>query len=253
MYVDLKDARILIVDDEWANIDVLESFLLFKGYSNIRTTIYSREAISIIQEFKPDLILLDLMMPHVSGFEVMKQIKDEGLMQELMPIMILTAEDSLEIKKRALSDGARDFLAKPFDLMDVDLRIRNMLLNIYLLSQLKDQNKLLEEKVNDRTEKLQDSNQKLELAKKLLEEKIGAIQEQNKILKEIAWIQSHVVRAPLARMMSAISLFELDDHSKIDHKEISKLVLDSANELDDIVREIILKSKNAHLFDDLNS
>jgi DNA-binding response OmpR family regulator len=253
MNVDLKDARILIVDDEWANIDVLESFLLFKGYSNIRTTIYSREAISIIQEFKPDLILLDLMMPHVSGFEVMKQIKDEGLMQELMPIMILTAEDSLEIKKRALSDGARDFLAKPFDLMDVDLRIRNMLLNIYLLSQLKDQNKLLEEKVNDRTEKLQDSNQKLELAKKLLEEKIGAIQEQNKILKEIAWIQSHVVRAPLARMMSAISLFELDDHSKIDHKEISKLVLDSANELDDIVREIILKSKNAHLFDDLNS
>jgi DNA-binding response OmpR family regulator len=253
MNVDLKDARILIVDDEWANIDVLESFLLFKGYSNIRTTVYSREAISIIQEFKPDLILLDLMMPHVSGFEVMKQIKDEGLMQELMPIMILTAEDSLEIKKRALSDGARDFLAKPFDLMDVDLRIRNMLLNIYLLSQLKDQNKLLEEKVNDRTEKLQDSNQALELAKKLLEEKIGAIQEQNKILKEIAWIQSHVVRAPLARMMSAISLFELDDHSNIDHKEISKLVLDSANELDDIVREIILKSKNAHLFDDLNS
>jgi light-regulated signal transduction histidine kinase (bacteriophytochrome) len=92
----------------------------------------------------------------------------------------------------------------------------------------------------------------LELAKKLLEEKMIAIQDQNKTLKEIAWIQSHVVRAPLVRMMSAISLFEIEGPTKIDHIEISKLILDAANELDDIVREITLKSKNAHLFEDLN-
>jgi response regulator RpfG family c-di-GMP phosphodiesterase len=192
------------------------------------------------------------MMPHVSGFEVLKQLQDEGLMNELMPIMILTADDSVESKKKALAGGARDFLSKPFDLTDVDLRIRNMLLNIYLMLQLKGQNKELEEKINDRTEKLQHSNSELELAKKLLEEKIAAIQEQNKTLKEISWIQSHVVRAPLVRMMSAASLFELDGPTKIDHIEISKMILDAANELDVIVREISVKSKNAHLFEDLN-
>jgi DNA-binding response OmpR family regulator len=252
MNADLNDARILIVDDQWSNIDVLENFLLLKGYSNIRTTVYSREVISIVQDFKPDLILLDLMMPYVSGFEVLKQIQDEGLMSELMPIMILTADDTVESKKKALSGGARDFLAKPFDLTDVDLRIRNMLLNIYLMMQLKDQNRELEEKISDRTEKLQHSNRELELAKKLLEEKIIAIQEQNKTFKEISWIQSHVVRAPLVRMMSAASLFELDGPTKIDHIEISKLILDAANELDGIIREITVKSKNGHLFDDLN-
>jgi DNA-binding response OmpR family regulator len=253
MNIDLKETRILIIDDQWTNIDVLENFLLIKGYTNIRTTVYSREAISIVQEFKPDIILLDLMMPHVSGFEVMKQLQDEGLMNELMPIMVLTADDSVETKKRALTEGAKDFLSKPFDLTDVDLRIRNMLLNVYLLSQLKDQNKLLEEKVNDRTEKLQHSYHELEEAKKLLEEKMIAIQDQNKTLKEISWIQSHVVRAPLVRMMSAASLFELEGPSKINHLEISKLILDAANELDVIVREITLKSKNAHLFEDLDS
>ncbi len=142
MNVDLRGARILIADDEWANINVLESSLLMKDYSNIRTTIYSREVISIVHE--------------------------------------------------------------------------------------------------------------LEQAKKLLEEKIAAVQEQNKTLKEIAWIQSHVVRAPLARMMSAISLFDLEDQFKIDYKEISTLILDSANELDNIVREITEKSNKAHLLEDLN-
>lgn len=253
MNIDLTNTRILIIDDQWTNIDVLENFLLIKGYTNIRTTIYAREAISIVQEFKPDIILLDLMMPHVSGFEVMQQLKDEGLMNEFMPIMVLTADDSIETKKRALTEGAKDFLSKPFDLTDVDLRIRNMLLNVFLLSQLKDQNTLLEEKVNLRTVELQESNRELEDAKKLLEEKIEAIQAQNSTLKEIAWIQSHVVRAPLARMMSAISLFELEDQTKISHKEISELILLSANELDEIVRDITQKSKNAHLFDDLNS
>jgi DNA-binding response OmpR family regulator len=252
MNVDLNDARILIVDDQWANIDVLENFLLIKGYTNIRTTVYSREVISIVQEFNPDIILLDLKMPHISGFELMKQMSDAGLMNELMPIMVITADVTVETKKKALSEGAKDFLTKPFDLTDVDLRIRNMLLNVFLLAQLKNQNKLLEEKVNDRTEKLQRSNHELELAKKQLEEKMVAIQEQNKTLKEIAWIQSHVVRAPLVRMMSAISLFDIDGPTTIEHTEISKLILDAANELDGIVREITIKSKNAHLFEDLN-
>lgn len=249
MKEDLINARILIVDDQWANVDVLESFLLFKGFSNIRTTVYSREAISIIQEFEPDIILLDLNMPNLSGFDIMQQMQTEGLLNDLMHIMVLTEDASNETKKKAIAFGARDILIKPFDLIDVDLSIRNMLLNVYLLSQLKNQNKDLEEKVNSRTEELQHSNHELGKAKKLLEEKIEALQIQYKTLKEIAWIQSHVVRAPLARMMSAISLYDLENCTKIDHTEITKIVIDSALELDDIVRDITLKTNSVHLFD----
>jgi len=129
-------------------------------------------------------------------------------------------------------------LTKPFDLTEVDLRIRNMLLNVYLMGRLKDQNVSLEEKVVERTEQLQHSLKELEAAKKQLEQKIAAIQEQNKALKDIAWIQSHVVRAPLARMMAAISLFEIGKAKNMDQTKINKIILDSANELDEIVKDI---------------
>lgn len=250
MKEDLKDARILIVDDQSANIDVLENLLLIKGYYNIKTTADSREAISIIQEFKPDLLLLDLMMPHISGFDIMMMLREMGLLNGFMPIMILTADVTTETKKRALSEGANDFLTKPFDLTEVDLRIRNMLMNVYLMRQLKHQNVLLEDKVNERTMELQHSLSELQLAKKMLEEKMLAIQTQNITLKEIAWIQSHVVRAPLARLMAAISIFDLENISNIDQKKVNQIILDSANELDGIVRDITHKSFNAHLFEE---
>lgn len=252
MKEDLKDAKILIVDDQSANIDVLENLLTIKGYYHIKTTTESRDAVSLLQEFNPDLLLLDLMMPHVSGFDIMKQLREMGLFNGLMPIMVLTADVTPETKKRALSEGANDFLTKPFDLTEVDLRIRNMLMNVFLMSQLTHQNIILEEKVNNRTKELQHSLAELERAKKMLEKKISAIQAQNITLREIAWIQSHVVRAPLARLMAAISIFDLENISNIDLKKVNQIILDSANELDGIVRDITHKSNNAHLFEDEN-
>jgi len=99
MKPDLFDARILIVDDQQANIDVLLNLLLIKGYTNIRTIVDSREAIDAVKEFKPDILLLDLMMPHVSGFDVMKELQAQGLTGGFMPIMVLTADATNETKR----------------------------------------------------------------------------------------------------------------------------------------------------------
>lgn len=233
MKEDLKDARILIVDDTLANIEVLENLLMMKGYTNVKSMSDSTQAINTIREFKPELILLDLMMPQVSGFDIMEIIKKEADLFTLTRILVLTADITPESKKKALSGGASDFLTKPFDLTEVDLRIRNLLYTVFLLSQLTNQNIILEEKVKERTQELEKNLESIEL--------------QNKALREISWIQSHVVRAPLARMMGAISLLEIKDNSGVSQEEIMEIVITSANEIDKTVREISAKSANANI------
>ena len=233
MKEDLKDARILIIDDTLANIEVLENLLMMKGYTNVKSLSDSTLALSTIKEYEPELILLDLMMPQVSGFDIMEELKKVPSAFPLMRILVLTADITPESKKKALSGGASDFLTKPFDLTEVDLRIRNLLYTVFLLSQLTNQNIILEEKVKERT---------LELEKNL-----AAIELQNKALREISWIQSHVVRAPLARMMGAISLLEIKDDAGVTQEEIMDIVITSANEIDKTVREISAKSAQANV------
>lgn len=233
MKEDLKDARILIVDDTLANIEVLENLLMMKGYTNVKSISDSTQALATIKAFEPELILLDLMMPQVSGFDIMEALKKEITPFTLMRILVLTADITPESKKKALSGGASDFLTKPFDLTEVDLRIRNLLYTVYLMTQLTNQNAILEERVKERT---------LELEKNM-----AAVELQNKALREISWIQSHVVRAPLARMMGAISLLEIKDDPSVSQEEIMEIVITSANEIDKTVREISAKSAQANI------
>lgn len=164
-----KKANILIVDDQEANIDVLEGFLEIQGYNNLKTTTDPRTVVELYKNFKPDLILLDLTMPYLTGFEVMDQLKN--LIQEntYLPILVLTADITNETKLKALSGGASDFLTKPFDLLEVGLRIKNLLLSSYLQQQLMNQNRILDEKVNDRTRELVEKNRELISAKEKAE------------------------------------------------------------------------------------
>lgn len=143
----LKKANILIVDDQEANIDVLEGLLEMQGYTNVISSTDPRQVVSLFSSFQPDLILLDLSMPYLSGFEVMDQLKLQLSPNTYLPILVLTADVTSEAKKRALSGGASDFVTKPFDLVEVGLRIRNLLYTSYLQQQLQNQNQLLEEKV----------------------------------------------------------------------------------------------------------
>lgn len=152
-----KDAKILIVDDEAANVQLLERLLQREGYTNTKTATDSREVLPIYGAWDPDLILLDLHMPHVDGFEVMEQLTlwaEEGT---YLPLLVLTADVNPAVKERALSAGAKDFLNKPFDRTEVMLRIKNLLETRCLHLELKKQNELLEEKVAERTEELDEA------------------------------------------------------------------------------------------------
>lgn len=158
---ELKNAKILIVDDQKANILVLENILHRQGFEKCRSLTDSRLVISTFQEWQPDLILLDLMMPNMSGLAVMEALKLIVPENEYFPILMLTADITAEAKQRALSEGAMDFLTKPYDFSEVILRVTNLLRTRGLHQQLQNQNVILEAKVQERTADLARANLEL--------------------------------------------------------------------------------------------
>lgn len=352
---DFFDAKILVVDDQEANVEVLRGLLEIKGYTNVYSTTDSREVLALVEALQPDLLLLDLMMPYMSGFEVMQALRQANRLNGLMPIMVLTADVNDQSKERALKEGAQDFLTKPFAFFEVDLRIRNLLYSVQLLKKLQQENNLLEMKVAERTQdllkvknRIQESETKyrvlfdsnldsiticgineelgvssivdcnsgaehmfgyskdellqmhmgqieqsshdlhaskidelkqkgsisyetsylnsqgerrymdvkvvrveingsvlaMHIASDVTERRkyIEAIQEQNEALKEIAWVQSHKLRAPLARMLSLIDLIkQTDPNSEENFMNYLDWLVGSSEELDAVIHEITHK------------
>jgi len=160
----LADSRILIVDDQTANLQVLATVLEFAGYTNVSCLSDSRKILQIVEEFQPDLILLDLHMPHVDGLGAMDQLATVIPHDDYLPILILTGDNTSEAKEKALSHGAHDFLSKPLNRTEVQLRVRNLLQTRNLHLELKAQNASLEHHLSERTqlvEELGRTNQKL--------------------------------------------------------------------------------------------
>lgn len=151
------DGRILIVDDQPSNIELLQRLLHRAGYRQIRATTDSREAIALVSEYDPDVILLDLQMPELDGFAVLDALRPRLVGGNLLPVLMLTADGSDETTQAALSRGAKDFLAKPFHPVEVVLRVRNLLETRLLHRLLEDQNRTLESKVRERTRELEES------------------------------------------------------------------------------------------------
>ena len=156
----LLDARILIVDDEPANIRLLQRILQSAGYRDVATCADSREVQGLCQAHAPDILLLDLMMPHLDGFGVMEQLCAlEG--NEFLPILVLTADINPQTKERALSGGAKDFLTKPLGSVEVLLRVKNLLETRFLHLAQQQQNRTLEERVVERTRDLENSQSEM--------------------------------------------------------------------------------------------
>jgi signal transduction histidine kinase len=150
----LATAKILIVDDEQPNVRLLERLLRQAGFAHLDATTNSREVISRVLAFEPDLILLDLRMPHPDGFEIMAELTRQAPPQNYRPILVLTADVTREATRRALEAGANDFLTKPFDYQEVLLRIRNLLLTRFLYLETMRHAAELEERVQERTRRL---------------------------------------------------------------------------------------------------
>jgi putative two-component system response regulator len=153
----LTAAHILIVDDQPANVRLMERLLERAGYHNLRSTTDPRETLSLFTEFRPDLILLDLLMPHLDGVAVMQKLRPHIPATTFLPILVLTADTTPEAKERALSAGAKDFLTKPFDHIEALLRIQNLLETRRLHRELQGLNERLEQKVIQRTRELEDA------------------------------------------------------------------------------------------------
>lgn len=220
----LKNAKILVVDDQDSNIEILRQLLAMQGYPSIKTTTDPRLVVSLVNSFKPDLILLDLMMPHLDGFEVMEQLKPIIPEGTYLPILVLTADVTLESKKRALSIGASDFLTKPFDMVEVGLRIKNLLYTSSLVQQLGNQNQILEEKVKERTSELLQTNSALLLARDKAE---ASDRLKTSFMNNI----SHEIRTPLNSIVGFAPMI-LDPHySEEDKKEFVDVLQISSKRL----------------------
>jgi putative two-component system response regulator len=153
--------KILIVDDEPANVALLEDMLGEQGYTHLKSTTDSRRVLELCDEFDPDLILLDLFMPHLDGFAVLESLRGDRS-EVYLPIIVLTADVNEETKRRALHCGATDFLNKPLDHIEVLLRIRNLLETRRIHQLLDNRRAALEDSVHARTSELQAAQAALE-------------------------------------------------------------------------------------------
>ena len=151
---DILGAGVLIVDDLPANVMLLEQMLGDAGYTRVSSTMNPREVCDLHRRNAYDLILLDLQMPEMDGFQVMEALKDIDPYSYL-PVLVITAEPGHKL--RALQSGAKDFVSKPFDLLEVRTRIRNLLEVRLLYAKLARHNEMLEQKVRERTAELRES------------------------------------------------------------------------------------------------
>ena len=150
----ILDANILIVDDQEANVVLLEQQLCENGYTRVASTMNPQEVCALHRKHRYDLILLDLQMPGMDGFQVIEGLKTNAS-DGYLPVLVITAQPGHKL--RALQAGARDFISKPFDLVEVRTRIRNMLEVRLLYNEMEKSNLILEQAVQERTAELRES------------------------------------------------------------------------------------------------
>ncbi len=161
---ELAAARIMIVDDNEFNVQLLEAVVGEAGYNSVLSITDSRKAEDLYRAYQPDLVLLDISMPHLDGYQVMEQFKKIED-SPYLPVLVLTALQDDTTRLKALDMGAQDFLTKPFNRLETLIRIKNMLTVTLLHRQVKKQNRELEKKVRERTKELQET--RLEIIRRL--------------------------------------------------------------------------------------
>lgn len=236
---DIFESSILIIDDIHSNAETLTEMLNMAGFQSVVMLCDPRKALELITQNCPDLIILDFHMPHINGLELLELMKSRQLLNEKMDVVMLTGDNDMNSKVKALSIGASDFITKPFSFLEVKTRIQNLLHKQNLYTQLDEHNRLLEERVRERTAALLHIN--------------DVIVEQNENLKKLNWMQSHVLRAPLARFLSIADLLTIDNSlSKEDFAQLLQNGIDSALEVDGVIKDMSKLAWESQLLDTTN-
>lgn len=148
-------AKILVVDDQEPNVRLLERLLAQAGYRDVTSTTDSGEVLGLCERLHPDMLLLDLHMPAPDGFEVLAELESWIQGPYRLPVLILTGDATPDVRRRALAVGARDFVSKPLDHVEVLLRVRNLGRTRALQLALEEHNDLLDQRVRQRTAELE--------------------------------------------------------------------------------------------------
>jgi putative two-component system response regulator len=151
----LRGARILAADDEEANLRLMRRILEREGLTGFTGTTDPGRVPELFHEVRPDLVILDLHMPGMDGMEVIHRLRPALAAEGWLPVLMVSGDMEPGARRRALADGARDFLSKPYDPAEAVLRIRNLLEMRFLHRQVREQNRLLERKVAERTRELE--------------------------------------------------------------------------------------------------
>jgi putative two-component system response regulator len=159
--LDFPDAKILIIDDEQERITLLNELLALGGFHNTKGLADSRHAWKVFMDYRPDLVVLDLHMAHLNGFDILRHL--DGLIdqRDYLPILVMTGDASRETREQALASGAMDFIAKPFNVSEILLRVKNLLHTRLLHLELQRERNQLEVRVQERTKDLEDAQQEI--------------------------------------------------------------------------------------------
>lgn len=162
----LRAARILMLDDSVANTCLASNVLQRLGFTNLESINDPRQILQKVESYAPDLLLLDLAMPDVDGFEVLQSLRKSSSAAARLPVIVITGDATVANKRRALASGATDLLAKPFDPSEANLRIRNVLERQMLHAEIAEQNRVLEQRVSERTQQLEHALDDLKAAQR---------------------------------------------------------------------------------------
>jgi len=177
---EIRNSRILIVDDVVANISMLENVLNRMGYKQLQSVTRTDELALTVLDWRPDLIVLELSTQTVGRLEVLDQMRSKISTEEWIPVLILSADADQDLRRKAFASGVSEFLPKPFNVSELVVRIRNMLLMRTYHGQLRSQNKVLEYRVAARTKTLSERTEELEKALAELKQTQGQIIQQER-------------------------------------------------------------------------
>lgn len=230
MQLDVGNARILVIDDEDANLRLLHG-VLSPTYAHVELVSDARRVQDVLVEFAPDLVLVDLHMPHVSGYDVLEAVRNVTGEDDFVPVVVVTADVSHEARRRALALGATDFLTKPIDIIEVALRVANLVRTRFLYREVRDARASLELTVADRTRALSEANDRLAEMIRTKDEFIASV--------------SHELRTPLSVVVGLAAELRDQGHRFDDgeYDELLNMVVDQSNDVAAIIEDLLVAAR----------